>query len=90
MKARVPSILITMKELTIFDCLRCVPLMMRRMNKHTEVLISPVATVACISAMVVHFEASNNVVLTYILCLPHPRRICLEFVAPLKIQTAYV
>ena len=80
----------TMKAMMMFDSLRCVPLMMRRMNKHTEVLISPVAIVACISAMVVHFEASDRVDSTYIVCLPNPRCICLEFVTAPKIQTACV
>ena len=89
-KARVPSMLMTMKEMIIFDSLGwCVPLITRRMNRHTEVLISPVAIVACISAMVVHFEASDSVGSTYIVCLPNPRCVCLAFVAPPKIQTAY-
>ena len=89
-KARVPSMLMTMKEIIIFDSLGwCVPLITRRMNKHTEVLISPVAIVACISATVVHFEASDSVGSTYIVCLPNPRCVCLAFVAPPKIQTAY-
>lgn len=88
--ARVPSILMTMKAMITFDSLRFVPLMMRRMNKHTEVLISPVAIVACISAMVVHLAASDSVDSTYIVCLPNPRCICLEFVTPPKIQTTYV
>ena len=60
------------------------------MNKHTEVLISPAAIVACISAMVVHLAASDSVDTTYIVCLPKPRCTCLEFVTLPKMQTAYV
>ena len=89
-KARVPVILMAMKEMTIFNSVRCVTLTMRRINKYTEVSISPVAMIAYISAMVVYFEASDSVDSTYVVCFSNPRCIHLKLVASPKIRTAYV
>ena len=84
-KARVPVILMAMKEMTIFNSVRCVTLTMRRINKYTEVSISPVAMIAYISVMVVYFRASDSVDWTYIAFFSNPRCICLELVASPKI-----
>lgn len=59
-KARVPSVMTTMKAMMILANVLYVPLMMRRMKRQTEILISPVARFVCISETVVHFEASDK------------------------------
>ena len=88
-KARVLRRLMSMKVVMVADGLPWVRLMMWRMNWHNEVFISEVAIVACISAIVVFFEAVDKVGLMYmVVCLPDPRCICLEFVTALKIQMA--